>query len=482
MASVSSAARTVEEIFKDYSARRAGILRALIYDVDEFYGICDPEKENLCLYGHPNETWEVNLPAEEVPPELPEPALGINFARDGMNRRDWLSLIAVHSDCWLLSVAFYLGARLNRNERKRLFSLINDLPTVFEVVTERKPVKDKPNADSGSRSRGSTKRSNDGQAKSNPKLAEESYEEEDEDDEHSETLCGSCGGNYNADEFWIGCDICMVTRPSHCDMGSNRSNNSAKERLKWTKELHDMFEKAVNRIGGPDRATPKGILRAMAVPGLTIFHVKSHLQKYRMSVFTREEDHIRGKSERRSISEMLPNFAVTSGAQLTEVLQIQKEAQRRLSCQNEVQKSLTLKFDAQGRFLDGIMEEFKNRNPTTKPIEPYSPISSLPSLSEESDQSNAKEFESNSEEVDPETADISSTDEFRARKRIKIQDQAMPEALAASTFNPEPQNLNIFSLNGFEEIVFTDQDIGYPWCVGALQSPLPQAFYYPVNL
>lgn len=75
------------------------------------------DKENLCLYGHPNETWEVTLPAEEVPPELPEPALGINFARDGMNRRDWLSLVAVHSDSWLLSVAFYLGARLNRNER-----------------------------------------------------------------------------------------------------------------------------------------------------------------------------------------------------------------------------------------------------------------------------------------------------------------------------------------------------------------------------
>lgn len=75
------------------------------------------EKENLCLYGHVDETWEVNLPAEEVPPELPEPALGINFARDGMNRKDWLSLVAVHSDCWLLSVAFYLGAKLNRNER-----------------------------------------------------------------------------------------------------------------------------------------------------------------------------------------------------------------------------------------------------------------------------------------------------------------------------------------------------------------------------
>ncbi|XP_042459714.1 PHD finger protein ALFIN-LIKE 2-like isoform X3 [Zingiber officinale] len=117
LGSISSAPRTVEEIFKDYSGRRAGIVRALTHDVDEFYAQCDPDKENLCLYGHSNDMWEVNLPAEEVPPELPEPALGINFARDVMSRRDWLSLIAMHSDSWLLSVAFYLGARLNRNER-----------------------------------------------------------------------------------------------------------------------------------------------------------------------------------------------------------------------------------------------------------------------------------------------------------------------------------------------------------------------------
>lgn len=77
------------------------------------------EKENLCLYGLPNETWEVNLPVEEVPPELPEPALGINFARDGMQEKDWLSLVAVHSDSWLLAVAFYFGARFGfgKNER-----------------------------------------------------------------------------------------------------------------------------------------------------------------------------------------------------------------------------------------------------------------------------------------------------------------------------------------------------------------------------
>ena len=78
-----------------------------------------PEKENLCLYGFPNEHWEVNLPAEEVPPELPEPVLGINFARDGMQEKDWLSLVAVHSDAWLLAIAFYFGARFGFDRADR---------------------------------------------------------------------------------------------------------------------------------------------------------------------------------------------------------------------------------------------------------------------------------------------------------------------------------------------------------------------------
>jgi hypothetical protein len=143
-ASVSTNPRTVEEVFKDFKGRRAGMLKALTSEVEDFYRQCDPEKENLCLYGFSDEAWEVNLPAEEVPPELPEPALGINFARDGMQRKDWLSLVAVHSDAWLLAVAFYYGARFDKNERKRLFNMINELPTVFDVVTGKKPVKEKP--------------------------------------------------------------------------------------------------------------------------------------------------------------------------------------------------------------------------------------------------------------------------------------------------------------------------------------------------
>ncbi|GFZ02183.1 hypothetical protein Acr_15g0007920 [Actinidia rufa] len=44
------------------------------------------------------------------------------------------------------------------------------------------------------------------------------------------------------------------------------TGSSGKERLKWNNELHDLFEKAVNQLGGPDRVTPKGILKAMGIP------------------------------------------------------------------------------------------------------------------------------------------------------------------------------------------------------------------------
>ncbi|XP_027358206.1 PHD finger protein ALFIN-LIKE 4-like isoform X2 [Abrus precatorius] len=197
--------RTVEEVFRDFKGRRTAMIKALTTDVEEFYRQCDPEKENLCLYGFPTEQWEVNLPAEEVPPELPEPALGINFARDGMQEKDWLSLVAVHSDAWLLSVAFYFGARFgfDKADRKRLFTMINDLPTIFEVVTgsAKKQVKEKSPVSNHNDNK--SKSSSKGQAKDE----DEGLDEEDEE-EHGDTLCGACGENYASDEFWICCDIC----------------------------------------------------------------------------------------------------------------------------------------------------------------------------------------------------------------------------------------------------------------------------------
>jgi len=212
---------TVEEVFRDFNGRRAGLIKALTTDVEEFYNQSDPEKENLWLYSFPSEQWEVSLPSKKVPPDLPEPMLGINFVRDRMQEKDWLSFVAAHSDSWLIAMAYYFGARcgFGKSDRKRLFNMINDMPSILEVVigAEKKHVKENSSnsINNGSKSKSNSKvqraiKSQVNQTKALELSKDEEMEElfvEDEA-EHGENSCGACGEQYVPDEFWIFCDIC----------------------------------------------------------------------------------------------------------------------------------------------------------------------------------------------------------------------------------------------------------------------------------
>nr|GMD51102.1 myb family transcription factor PHL7 isoform X1 [Ipomoea batatas] len=147
--------------------------------------------------------------------------------------------------------------------------------------------------------------------------------------------------------------------------GNNLNNNpslASKQRLRWTNELHERFVDAVAQLGGPDRATPKGVLRVMGVQGLTIYHVKSHLQKYRLAKYLPDSS-----SDGRLLTylilyisnsylqlKIIENFF---GMQITEALKLQMEVQKRLHEQLEVQRQLQLRIEAQGKYLKKIIEE-----------------------------------------------------------------------------------------------------------------------------
>ncbi|OEL26827.1 hypothetical protein BAE44_0012154 [Dichanthelium oligosanthes] len=65
--------------------------------------------------------------------------------------------------------------------------------------------------------------------------------------------------------------------------GVRQYNRSEAPRMRWTEELHRQFVEAVECLGGQDEATPKRILQLMGVKGISISHIKSHLQMYRSS-------------------------------------------------------------------------------------------------------------------------------------------------------------------------------------------------------
>ncbi|GJN21950.1 hypothetical protein PR202_gb09474 [Eleusine coracana subsp. coracana] len=151
-------------------------------------------------------------------------------------------------------------------------------------------------------------------------------------------------------------------------MGGVVLSRDPKPRLRWTPDLHERFVEAVTKLGGPDKATPKSVLRLMGMKGLTLYHLKSHLQKYRLGKQNKKDAGLeasRGAFAAQGINfaapapPSIPSAASTNTGEtpLADALKYQIEVQRKLHEQLEVQKKLQMRIEAQGKYLQTILEK-----------------------------------------------------------------------------------------------------------------------------
>lgn len=80
----------------------------------------------MCLFGLPDGSWELRLPEDMVPPDLPEPMLGVNYGKDETPLEQWLLTVAAHSDSWLIALAFSIASNFHFGKKQRYKS-----PSVF---------------------------------------------------------------------------------------------------------------------------------------------------------------------------------------------------------------------------------------------------------------------------------------------------------------------------------------------------------------
>ncbi|KAF8109037.1 hypothetical protein N665_0104s0342 [Sinapis alba] len=151
-----------------------------------------------------------------------------------------------------------------------------------------------------------------------------------------------------------------------------------KPRLRWTADLHDRFVDAVAKLGGADKATPKSVLKLMGLKGLTLYHLKSHLQKYRLGQQQAKKQNRTEQNKENAGSSYVhfdncsqggisnesrfDNHLRQSGnVPFADTLRHQVDAQQRF--QEQLERKLQMRMEAQGKYLLTLLEKAQKSMP-----------------------------------------------------------------------------------------------------------------------
>ncbi|XP_077250822.1 protein PHOSPHATE STARVATION RESPONSE 1-like [Tasmannia lanceolata] len=232
-------------------------------------------------------------------------------------------------------------------------------------------------------------------------------------------------------------EVCPIASPS-----SPANGAPTKPRMRWTPELHERFVEAVNQLGGSERATPKGVLKLMKVDSLTIYHVKSHLQKYRTARY--RPDPSEESSERRMTPfEQMSSLDLKTGIEITEALRLQMEVQKRLHEQLEIQRNLQLRIEEQGKYLQMMFE--KQCMPGGDKLKAPSSLNDPSAQSSDLPHSSAKAetLENNQVETENDAPDVKRTEESSQKLGSKLK---MPEIEISDDIKPDTEGESCYPL------------------------------------